>query len=130
VSALLPAAAWDRMPSLKVLDASFNQLGSGLQVLFPETLQQLYLDHNNLTGTFPSDFAAVPNLRCWSLDHNPGLCGLPPPGALCFDAVGTSIGERLCNGMLHPVPACAVWSWEGSCCGESAPFVCTRPRPW
>lgn len=124
---LLHTAAWDRLNSLQVLDASFNQLGGALLVgdfpylPFPATLQQLYLDHNNLLGNVPGDFAGMPHLRCWSFYNNPGLCGVRPPGVLCFDAEGTNIGARLCHEMLRTAAIAGYGGgWEGASCKSLA----------
>jgi hypothetical protein len=81
------------MYSLKVLDASNNALQGTVPNLFSSSLQQLYLDHNQLTGGVPSMYGSSQQLRCWSLDHNPGLCGSLPAGARCLDLTGTNIGE-------------------------------------
>jgi hypothetical protein len=82
-----------QMYSLKVLDASNNALQGTVPNLLSSSLQQLYLDHNQLTGGVPSMYGSSQELRCWSLDHNPGLCGSLPAGARCLDLSGTNIGE-------------------------------------
>lgn len=81
------------MANLKVLDASFNQIFGAVPDFLTNTLQQLYLDHNNLTGGVPLKYGNAPDLRCWSLDYNARLCGLPPGGSRCFDPTNTSIGK-------------------------------------
>ena len=88
------------MPSLKVLDASFNSLTGPIPGFLSNSLQQLYLDHNMLSGSIPAKFGSTPNLRCWSLDHNPGICGVLPAGARCLDTTGTSLGETHCTVVL------------------------------
>lgn len=81
------------MPWLKVLDASFNQLSGPIPDFFNNNIQQLYLDHNALSGSVPSKFGNTSSLRCWSLDHNPAICGVLPAGARCLDPTGTNLGE-------------------------------------
>jgi len=85
------------MANLKVLDASFNKISSAVPDFLTDALQQLYLDHNNLTGGVPYKYGNTPDLRCWSLDYNAGLCGLPPGGSRCFDPTNTSIGKCVCD---------------------------------
>lgn len=86
-----------QMSSLKVFDASYNNLQGPLPFLSGGNLQQLYLDHNNLTGDATySGFATSYQFRCWSLDNNPGLCGSLPVGARCLDTSGTNIGKPRC----------------------------------
>lgn len=79
-----------------MLDASHNQLVGAVPSHLTSTLQQLYLDYNTLSGNVPYKYATTPDLRCWTLDHNPELCGVPPVGARCFDATGTNIGKPDC----------------------------------
>jgi hypothetical protein len=80
------------MTSLKVLDASYNQIVGAVIGFLSDNIQQLYLDNNMLSGNIPFKYGSTPNLRCWSLDHNPQICGVPPAGARCFDLTGTNIG--------------------------------------
>lgn len=87
-------------PALQVLDISYNQFTGTLPVDLPGTVSQLYMDHNKLTGSIPAVFAdsgtvngSFQNLHCWSLDHNPGLCGPVPSNAPCFDRYQTNISK-------------------------------------
>ena len=85
------------MNNLKVLDASYNRISGVVPDFLANGLQQLYLDHNNLTGPIPLKYGSgTPGLRCWSLDNNPGICGSLPMGIRCFNPMGTSIGEGIC----------------------------------
>jgi hypothetical protein len=88
----IATAGWSLMTSLKVLDASYNQIVGAVIGFLSDNIQQLYLDNNMLSGNIPFKYGSTPNLRCWSLDHNPQICGVPPAGARCFDLTGTNIG--------------------------------------
>lgn len=86
-------AAWSQLTSLKVLDASYNLLVGAVPDFLPSTVQQLYLDHNTLSGNVPYKYGTMPDLRCWSLDNNPEICGVPPAGARCLAWTGTKLGR-------------------------------------
>lgn len=88
--------------SLQVLDLSHNNLqGAVPDLSLYSNLQQLYLDYNNISGYIPYGYGYMGSLRCWSLDHNPGVCGDPPSGSRCLNPLGTNISE--CLAMLHYV---------------------------
>lgn len=91
----LPVAAWSTLTSIKLLDASHNVLSSVPSQL-PNTLQQLYLDHNSLQGSIPAVYGAAPNLTCWSFDNNPNLCGNAPANTPCFNTTSTRYGKSAC----------------------------------
>jgi hypothetical protein len=90
------AAGWASFIALELLDASFNNFSGAIPDL-PNTLQQLYLDHNALSGSVPASYGVKPAMWCWSIDSNPGVCGLLPSGTRCFNRANTSIGAH----MLH-----------------------------
>lgn len=110
------AATPTNFPVLRHLDVSYNQIPGGVPTYLPSSIEQLYLDHNVLTGQVSAVFAnsgsssgTFSNLTCWSLDHNPGLCGLAPVNSRCFDKTGTNISKccwRVSHCTGQPVAAC------------------------
>jgi Leucine-rich repeat (LRR) protein len=110
------------MTSLKVLDASFNALEGSLPAM-PSSLEQLYLDHNHLTGQIPYALG-MGQLRCWSIDNNPGVCGPVPGDVPCFSPLGTNLGkvkgfsmcQKKSDGTCRPVACFHSGVFAVACC--------------
>jgi hypothetical protein len=97
------ASGWGSFTALSLLDASFNSFTGAVPDFLPNTLQQLYLDHNALNGSVPAAYGVKPMLYCWSLDNNPGVCGELQSGTRCFNRANTSIGACA---LLHSCKWC------------------------
>lgn len=86
------------LANLMELDLGGNALVGGVPEVLPPALERLLLQHNNLTGPFPTQILSLASLRAVNLDSN--MLSGPLPAELPSTNLTISLRDNYFNGTL------------------------------
>ena len=91
----------ERVPALKLLDLSYNNLSGSLPQDMPPSLSVLNISNNAFAGSLPSSWGTLQNMTVLRLDNNQLTGGLPGAWSAWGGNTGNSLQLSITNTSLH-----------------------------